>query len=156
MDNWSKVIIHQNLSKICLKLVKIIKHLSRNKQRWSNFILIIGVLDFQKTAKPGNGLYFGGSFSYSSHRLLRFNLRYVRPMHIAGCFLQNTIIWRYYKVTLTCHIVTLPISVTFPHFFVDPVCLYKMNIRENFLYNKQRWRWNILFTQNIWSLASKL
>ena len=37
MDSWSKLIFRRNVSKICLKLVENIKHLSRKKREGNNF-----------------------------------------------------------------------------------------------------------------------
>ena len=39
MDSRSKLIFRRNVSKICLKLVENIKHLSRKKWKGNNFIL---------------------------------------------------------------------------------------------------------------------
>ena len=62
---------------------------------------------------------FGGGFSYPGHRLLHFNLRYVRSMHIVGCLLQYTTIRRCYNAVLIFPIVTF--QVTFPGFWIESV-----------------------------------
>ena len=137
MDSWSKHIFRRNVSKIC-RLVENIKHFSKKKKKknlreTNNFILNSAgkslayslVTDF-----CWSFLCFGGGISYPGHRLLHFNLRYVRSMHIVGCLLQYTIIRRCYNVALIFPIVTLFCSsycyniVTLRHAAKNNVAMY--------------------------------
>ena len=110
---WSKWTDGLNLyfDEMCLKLVENIKHLSRKKRIGINFIL-------NSAGKSLANSFFrifaeascGGGFSYHFHRRLRFNLRYVRSMHIVACLLQYTIIRLCYNAALTLPIVTFPLT----------------------------------------------
>ena len=88
MDSWSTLIFRRNMSKICLKLVEYINHLSRKKRKGNNFILNSAGKSLANSLFrifAGVFLCFGNGFSYPCHRLLHFNLNPGRVAQSVTC-----------------------------------------------------------------------